>query len=120
VRKSVPGRTIGNGVLTLWYDAFVHGDDIRTALGRPGERGPGLAASVRWLRDELARSGWGPVALSLDGLPPLAIGNGGPEVTGDPMRFVLAASGRSDPAEFGLDPGVNVYSATTQQGPEVA
>jgi uncharacterized protein (TIGR03083 family) len=106
----VPGRTIGNGVLTLWYDAYVHADDIRTALGRSGERGPGLAASVRWLHDELTRLGRGPATLAFEGLASYTIGTGGPVIDGDPMRFVLAASGRYDPAELGLDESINVYS----------
>ncbi|HEX2314019.1 MAG TPA: maleylpyruvate isomerase family mycothiol-dependent enzyme [Thermomonospora sp.] len=105
----VPGRTIGNGVLTLWYDAFVHADDIRTALGLPGRTGPGVAASVSWLAGELARLERGPVTLRLDGLPPREVGTGGPEITGDPMRFVLAASGREDPAALGLDERINVH-----------
>src|SRR5689334_16357191 len=33
--SGVPGLTFGRGVLTLWYDAFVHADDIRAALGVP-------------------------------------------------------------------------------------
>ncbi|MGW4029547.1 maleylpyruvate isomerase family mycothiol-dependent enzyme [Streptomyces sp. NPDC004838] len=103
-------RTVGNGVLTLWYDAFVHADDIRTALGQPSSLGPGLAASVHWLGSELQRLDRGPVTLTLDGLEPLEIGTGGPVVTGDPMRFVLAASGRIDPAALGLDAGFNVHS----------
>jgi uncharacterized protein (TIGR03083 family) len=106
----VPGRTISNGVLTLWYDAFVHGDDIRTALGRPARLGPGLAASLRFLCEELARLGWGPATLALDGFPPYAIGIDGPVIGGDPMGFVLAASGRCDPAELGLDEDVNVHA----------
>ncbi|MCC5579952.1 maleylpyruvate isomerase family mycothiol-dependent enzyme [Microtetraspora sp. AC03309] len=63
----VPERTIGNGVLTLWYDAYLHADDIRTALGRPSERGPGLAAAVRWVVAELGAKGWGPARIALDG-----------------------------------------------------
>jgi uncharacterized protein (TIGR03083 family) len=108
--SAVPGRTIGNGVLTLWYDAFVHGDDIRDALGQETPRGPGRAASVQWLRGELTRQGWSPATLALDGLTPLTIGTGGPLITGDPLRFILIASGRGDPAAFGLDDSVNVHS----------
>ncbi|MEV0400462.1 maleylpyruvate isomerase family mycothiol-dependent enzyme [Actinoallomurus sp. NPDC050550] len=105
----VPGRSIGNGVHTLWYDTFVHGDDVRAALGRPDDRGPGLAGSVDWLRDELERLGRGPYRLVLDGLGEYAIGAGGPVLRGDPLRFTLVATGRADPAEFGTDAGVNVH-----------
>ncbi len=105
----VRDRTVANGVLTLWYDAYVHGDDIRSALGQPGQRGPGLAASVRWVRAELERKGWGGARLLLHGMDEITVGKGGPDVRGDPLRFVLAASGRADPAELGLDESVNVY-----------
>jgi uncharacterized protein (TIGR03083 family) len=106
----VAGRDLGNGVLTLWYDVFVHADDIRTALGRPSERGPGMQASVHWLAGELERLERGPATIALDGIGERAIGSGGPVLRGDPMRFVLVATGRSDPAEFGMDESINVHS----------
>jgi uncharacterized protein (TIGR03083 family) len=105
----VPGRDLGNGILTLWYDVFVHADDIRTALGRPSERGPGLEASVHWLAGELERLERGPVTIALDGFGEREIGTGGPVLRGDPMRFVLVATGREDPAEFGADESINVH-----------
>jgi uncharacterized protein (TIGR03083 family) len=105
----VAGRDLGNGILTLWYDVFVHADDIRTALGRPSVRGPGLEASVHWLAGELERLGRGPATLALDGFGERPIGTGGPVLRGDPMRFVLVATGRSDPAEFGADESINVH-----------
>ncbi|WP_119731155.1 maleylpyruvate isomerase family mycothiol-dependent enzyme [Thermomonospora amylolytica] len=106
----VAGRTVYNGVLTLWYDTFVHADDIRAALGLPGRHEPAaVAACVAWLRAELGRLERGPLTLELDGLPRQSVGTGGPTVTGDPMRFVLAASGRLDPAALGLDEKVNVH-----------
>jgi uncharacterized protein (TIGR03083 family) len=107
--SSVPGRTIGNGLLTLWYDAYVHDDDIRSVLGQPSQRGPGLEASVLWLRTELERKGWSGARLLLDGMGDITVGAGGPDVRGDPLRFVLVATGRADPAELGLDEHVNVY-----------
>jgi uncharacterized protein (TIGR03083 family) len=105
----VAGRTIGTGVLTLWYDTFVHGDDIRSALGWASQRGPGLAASVLRLCGELERNGWPGARLRLDGMGEISVGAGGPDLRGDPLLFVLAATGRADPAEFGLDDSVNVY-----------
>jgi uncharacterized protein (TIGR03083 family) len=107
--SGVPDLTFGRGVLTLWYDAFVHADDIRAALGRPTERGTGLAASVEYLAGELTGRGWGPATLALDGMPRSDVGDGGPEITGDPMQFVLVATGRADPATIGLEPGVSIY-----------
>ncbi len=107
--SGVPDLTFGRGVLTLWYDAFVHADDIRAALGRPSERGAGLAASVEYLAGELTDRGWGPATLRVDGVPSYDVGAGGREVTGDPMQFVLVATGRAEPATMGLEPGVSIY-----------
>ncbi|GHE91845.1 hypothetical protein GCM10017786_25500 [Amycolatopsis deserti] len=106
----VRGRTIGNGVLTLWYDAYVHGDDIRAALGRESERDSGLTAAVHWVAESLRERGWGPAHLELHGFGPLDIGGGGEAVQADALDFVLAASGRRDPAALGLGDDVNVYS----------
>ncbi len=106
----VPGYAIGESVLNLWHDTYVHADDIRAALGVPSERGPGLAASVSWLRLVLERRGWGPARLALDGLDAFPIGEGGPELRGDPLAFTLAATGRADPVAFGADPAMNVYA----------
>jgi len=107
--SGVPDLTFGRGVLTLWYDAFVHADDIRAALGRPSESGPGLAASVEYLAGELTTRDWGPATLALDGLPRHDVSGGGDEITGDPMQFVLVATGRAEPATMGLEPGVSIY-----------
>jgi uncharacterized protein (TIGR03083 family) len=106
----VAGRSLGNAIQTLWYDTYVHADDIRTALGRPAERGAGLVASVRWAWNELERLGWGPARIVLDGAGEHSIGTDGPVLRGDPLRFLLAATGRTDPAEFGVDESLNIYS----------
>ena len=107
--SGVPDLTFGRGVLTLWYDAFVHADDIRAAVGRPPERGAGLEASVEYLAGELTNRGWGPATLALDGMRRYDVGAGGREITGDSMQFVLVATGRAEPATIGLEPGVSIY-----------
>jgi uncharacterized protein (TIGR03083 family) len=107
--SGVPDLTFGRGVLTLWYDVYVHADDVRDALGATSERGPGLAASVEYLAGELTTKGWGPATLALDGLPRHDVGDGGREITGDALQFVLVATGRADPATIGLEPGVSIY-----------
>jgi uncharacterized protein (TIGR03083 family) len=107
--SGVPDLTFGRGVLTLWYDAFVHADDIRAALGTASERGAGLAASVEYLAGELTTKGWGPATLALDGVPRYDVGAGGREVTGDALQFLLVATGRADPATMGLESGVSIY-----------
>jgi uncharacterized protein (TIGR03083 family) len=84
--------TLGDGVEALWYDAYLHADDIRAALGRPSEYGPGLAASVSHVLDNLIKLNWGG------------------DVPGDDAaahEFVLTATGRR-PA--GPDGPPNIYA----------
>ena len=107
--SGVPDLTFGRGVLTLWYDTFVHADDVRAALGAASETGAGLAASVEYLAGELTTKGWEPATLALDGVPRYDVGDGGREITGDALQFVLVATGRADPATMGLAPGVSIY-----------
>jgi uncharacterized protein (TIGR03083 family) len=109
----VPDLTMRQGILTLIYDLYVHGDDIRAALGmQPAGAGVGLDASVEYLAEQLDQRGWGPATLALDGVEKADIGGGGDPITGDPMRFVLVACGRSDPSTLALDDTVNIYADT--------
>jgi uncharacterized protein (TIGR03083 family) len=120
--------TLGEGVEALWHDAWLHGDDILCALGRPSERGDGMKASVSHIADVLTREGWGPAVLALEGLPEFTVnraardsasGNDGSaqgfggdprsRFTGDPLAFVYAATGRAAPATAGLDDSANIY-----------
>jgi uncharacterized protein (TIGR03083 family) len=96
-------------VLVLWYELYLHGDDILDAVGRSPDRGSGLRASVIHVAETLGLWGWGPATLRLTGLEPLAIRGGGEVVEGDPLPFLLAATGRVDPKEIGLDERVNIY-----------
>jgi uncharacterized protein (TIGR03083 family) len=105
----VPGLTVGDGVRTLWHDTYVHGDDIRAALGLPGRRGAALHATVGYLRDRLTRAGWGPARFELEGLGVVAVGSGGPLLRADPLDFVLVATGRADPALLGVDDSIDIY-----------
>ena len=105
----LPG-TLGEAVEGLWYDVYVHIEDINSAIGRPEDRGPGLKASVSHLADLLTHREWGNATLALDGMPEFTIGDGsGRRITGDPLDFVLAATGRKDPSVLGLDETVNIY-----------
>jgi uncharacterized protein (TIGR03083 family) len=104
-----PG-TLGDGILALYYDAYLHADDIRAAIGVPSVRGAGLGASVHHVADELAGKEWGPATLALDGVDVIDIRGGGEKITGDPLEFVLAATGRGDPSRSGLDESVNIYA----------
>jgi uncharacterized protein (TIGR03083 family) len=103
---------MGAGVISMWFDAVMHAEDIRSALGssRPLSQSDALAC-VDHIVDSLAGRGWGPATVALDGLPELTIGNGsGIRVTGDPLTFALVATGRADPATLGLGPDVNLYA----------
>jgi uncharacterized protein (TIGR03083 family) len=102
--------TLGEGVLLLWYDAYVHADDIRTAIGRSSARGEGLNASVAYLADELTKRGYEPSTLALAGTPHYEVNGGGRAITGDALQFVLVATGRADAASLRLDPRVNIYA----------
>jgi uncharacterized protein (TIGR03083 family) len=104
----LPG-TLGDGVEALWYDAYLHADDIRASIGSPTKRTTGLDAAVSHVAFFLNDGGWGPATLALDGMPEYEIRGGGQHITGDPHEFVLVATGRADPASFGLDETVNIY-----------
>ncbi|HET7531135.1 MAG TPA: maleylpyruvate isomerase family mycothiol-dependent enzyme [Mycobacteriales bacterium] len=108
---SFDGRsTLGFAVEAIWYDAYVHGHDIRSALGRPIDRGAGLRCAVHHVAGYLDQRPWRAATLALDGIEPIDIAGGGERITGDTLDFVLAATGRIDPSTVGLDDGVNVYA----------
>lgn len=109
VSEGAPG-TVGSGIEALWYDTYLHADDIRHALGVPSVRGEGLAASVSHIADFLTEQGWGPAELRFEGLGIFEVsGGGGRVIDGDALDFVLAATGRTDPATLGFDETVNIY-----------
>jgi uncharacterized protein (TIGR03083 family) len=103
-----PG-SLGDAVEALWYDAYLHADDIRAAVGLPSERGAGLRAAVSHVATVLERRGWGPATLAFDGMEPFTVAGAGKHIEGDALAFVLAATGRADPSTVGLGPDVNVY-----------
>src|SRR4051812_2843655 len=110
----IEGMTLGEGVLTLWYDTFVHADDVRDALGRSRAEGPGLNASLLYLEGELGRRAWGPAQIVLtDQDGELAIGDVGadsPDYKVGGHDFVLIATGRADAAAAGFGADVNIYA----------
>lgn len=102
--------TLGDAVEALWFDAYLHADDIRAAVGRPSERGPGLKASLSHVATVLGQRGWGPATLAFDGFDEFDVGGGGKRIHGDALEFVRVATGRADPATVGLGPDVNIYA----------
>jgi uncharacterized protein (TIGR03083 family) len=103
-----PSYSLGFAVEAIWFDTYVHADDIRAALPAPAQRGAGLLCAVHHIAGYLERRG-DAMTLHLDGMAPISIGNGGTAVTGDPYRFVLAATGRIDASSLGLPASINVY-----------
>ena len=103
-----PG-TLGWAVESLWYDTYLHADDIRAAIGRPTVRGDGIRAGIHHVAAVLEQQEWGPATLAFDGIGEIPIRGGGDRVTGDPFQFLLAATGRADPPSVGLDESVNIY-----------
>jgi len=108
--RSNPEHTLGFGIEAIWYDAYLHGDDIRDALGLSSARGDGLRCAVHHVAGSLEHQKWGPATIALDGIERIEIGGGGPEITGDPLEFVLAATGRREPSDHGFDAVINVYA----------
>jgi uncharacterized protein (TIGR03083 family) len=102
--------TLADGIEALWYDTYLHGDDVRAALGRPSVEGPGVRASISHIATSLAGHGYDDVTLALDGQDEFAVGQGGHRIEGDAIEFVKAATGRGDPAAFGADGRLNIYS----------
>jgi uncharacterized protein (TIGR03083 family) len=102
--------TLGQGVEALWFDTYLHADDIRAALGRDPVGGAGLRASVHHVALQLDKQGWGPATLAFDGIEEVAVGAGGTTHTGDALEFVLVATGRADPDALGRGAPVNLYA----------
>ena len=103
-------RTVGWGVESLWYDAFVHGDDIRAAIGQPSVPSEAMRAAVSHITAVLTDQGYPASTVDLDGIEPFDVsGGGGRTITGDPLAFILAGTGRGDPAALGLDETINIY-----------
>jgi uncharacterized protein (TIGR03083 family) len=85
--------TLGDGVEAIRYDAYLHADDIRAAIGHAPELGPGLDAAVSHVLHHLVDLNWG-----------------GDVPADRPAQheFVLAATGRRP---VGDDGPPNIYAA---------
>lgn len=102
--------TLAEGVEALVFDGAVHADDIDDALGlghHPNHAE--LVAALSHVAFHLEGQGFGPATLALDGVPEIDIKGGGERIIGNPGLFILAATGRGNPADFGLDETVNIY-----------
>jgi uncharacterized protein (TIGR03083 family) len=88
--------TLGRGVEALWYDTWLHGDDIRNAIGRPPECGDGMRAALSHVEFELRK-----LDCTVD-VPALDDPNA--------FEFILAATGRADGSSFGANAPIDLYS----------
>jgi uncharacterized protein (TIGR03083 family) len=103
------GSTLGDGVEALWFDAALHADDMRAAIGRPSDMGSAFRPSVSHLAQILSDQDYRPATLALDGLDEFPVSGGGPAITGAPTEFILIATGRTAPDALGLDEAINIY-----------
>jgi uncharacterized protein (TIGR03083 family) len=126
----VIGR-VGDGVLRHLEDLWVHAQDVRIPLGADPTAGPGMTAALELicveLPKELTGAGVGALELSFpDFQKTISIGDDGPavHVGGDPLAFVLVATGRQalsaavaegrlvvEPDVPGLEQRLNIYGA---------
>lgn len=105
----VPGLTLGQGVHALLNDAYLHGDDIRAALGLPFDAGPGLHRSLDFVLGALQRddeAAANPAVARLSGVSSERFEQ---QTAMGAHDFLLAATGRGDPTRLGLPGSVNIY-----------
>ena len=87
--------TLGDGVEALWYDTWLHANDIRAAIGRKPVLGSGLPGGISHIRFELSKRGW----------------NGEiPKGDADAYAFLMVATGRADASTISGDAPLNVYA----------
>ena len=102
--------TLAEGVEALWSDAWVHGDDIRSAIGKQSEDGTGVDGALSHIAFILTQQEYPAATIAVDGHQEFAVsGGGGNRIEGDPVAFALAATGRGNPDAFGLDETINIY-----------
>ncbi|MBK5287458.1 MAG: maleylpyruvate isomerase family mycothiol-dependent enzyme [Acidimicrobiia bacterium] len=102
--------TLGEGVEALWSDMVLHADDIRSAIGQTAPADVDPKAAVSHIADVLTQRGWPAMTLQFDGLPAFTVSGGGEPLTGDAWAFALAATGRGNPQDLGLDESINIYA----------
>jgi uncharacterized protein (TIGR03083 family) len=103
--------TLGDGVEALWFDTYLHADDMRSVLGHATQRtAEGDRASLSHIATELTKREWQPATLAFDGQPEFDVSGGGTRIDGDAFLFILAATGRGDASAIGLDDSVNLYA----------
>ena len=102
--------TLGQGVEALWSDMVLHADDIRHAVGRAVPADIDVTPAVSHIADILTLREWPSMTIALVGLDEFPVSGGGDKFVGDAWSFALAATGRGNPTDLGLDPGINIYA----------
>jgi uncharacterized protein (TIGR03083 family) len=87
--------TLGDGVEALWFDTWMHAQDIRAALDVAPVMNAGLQAAVSHVAWDLGRHDWH-----------------GEFPKGDDAAygFILIATGRADASPLGADAPPNIYA----------
>jgi uncharacterized protein (TIGR03083 family) len=107
--STAPGLTLGQGVHALQQDAYVHGDDIRDAVGLPVDAGPGLHASLDFLLGALLRDDTARAEPAVAGMLAVPADQFEQQTGLAAHDFLLAATGRRDPAPLRLPENVNIF-----------
>jgi uncharacterized protein (TIGR03083 family) len=105
----VLGLTLGQGTHALLQDAYVHGDDIRDALRLPRDVGPGLHASLDFVLGALLRDDTARVKPAIARLLAVPAEHFTQQTGMAAYDFLLAATGRRDPASLRLPKSVNIF-----------
>lgn len=105
----VPGLTLGQGVHALLNDAYLHGDDIRAALGWPHDAGPGLLATLDFVLGALVRGEAAIAEPAIARLLDVSAERFAQQTGMAAHDFLLAATGRGDPTRLGLTNNINIY-----------
>lgn len=103
--------SLGRGIEALLFDGAMHADDIDVALNLGHHPTmPEVTAALSHVTYHLSLEDFGPAVIALDGAPEVVLGDGsGPRITGDLGKFLLAATGRGEPAAFDCDETLNIY-----------
>jgi len=85
--------TLGDGVEALWFDTWMHNNDIRSAIGAPSVEGPSMAGGISHVCFELRKRGQSD------------------EIVGDPFTWLLVATGRAEPSVIGEGAPFDIYAS---------
>jgi uncharacterized protein (TIGR03083 family) len=87
--------TLGDGVEALWYDTWMHAEDIRAALGEAPVMSSGFRAAVSHVAWDLGRHDWHGEL---------------PKADDAAYGFILVATGRADASTLGAGAPPNIYA----------